>query len=195
MTVTIAKLYDTHDQAGAAVRDLEAGNIPTKDISIIGREPSGKLKEDKDHSGAATGAATGAVVGGGAGLLAGIGMLAIPGLGPVVAAGWLTALATGAVAGAGAGGIIGALTDHGVDKDLANVYAEGIRRGGTLVAVRVPDDREQDAERILARHKFVDPVARGSVYRESGWRQFDPAAEPYAPPSTRPDDRPRAPSV
>jgi hypothetical protein len=64
---------------------------------------------------------------------------AIPGLGPVVAAGWLTATAVGAAAGAATGGIVGALTEAGVSKDDASLYAEGVRRGGTLVSARVPE--------------------------------------------------------
>jgi hypothetical protein len=67
----------------------------------------------------------GAVVGGAAGLLAGIGLMAIPGVGPVVAAGWLVATLTGAAAGGATGGIIGALTQAGVSKEDADVYAEG----------------------------------------------------------------------
>jgi hypothetical protein len=66
-------------------------------------------------------------------LLAGLGLLAIPGLGPVVAAGWLASTALGAVAGGAAGGLIGALTAAGVSQEDAHVSAEGIRRGGTLV--------------------------------------------------------------
>ena len=72
-------------------------------------------------------------------MLAGLGLLAIPGLGPVVAAGWLASTALGAAVGGAAGGLIGALTAAGVSKEDADIYAEGIRRGGTLVTARVPD--------------------------------------------------------
>ena len=75
-----------------------------------------------------------------AGLLAGLGMLAISGLGPVVAAGWLVSTAALAVTGGAAGGLIGSLTQHGVDEDEDNAYAEGVRRGGTLVTARVPEE-------------------------------------------------------
>jgi hypothetical protein len=71
-------------------------------------------------------------------LLAGLGLLA-PGLGPVVAAGWLAATAVCAAAGAATGGIVGALTEAGVSKEDAPLYAEGVRRGGTLVSARAPD--------------------------------------------------------
>ena len=76
-------------------------------------------------------------MGGTAGLPAGLGLLAIPGLGPVVAAGWLAATAVGAAAGAATGGIVGALTEAGVSEEEAHSYAEGVRRGGTLVSARV----------------------------------------------------------
>ena len=83
---------------------------------------------------AGKGAGIGAAVGGVGGLLTGLGLMAIPGVGPVVAAGWLAATAAGAVTGAAvggaAGGIIGGLTDAGVSEDDAHVYAEGVRRGG-----------------------------------------------------------------
>src|ERR1700742_3083487 len=75
--------------------------------------------------------------------------LPIPGLGPVVAAGWLAATAVGAAAGAATGGIVGALTEAGVSKEEAPLYAEGVRRGGTLVSAPVPDADRGRLESIL----------------------------------------------
>jgi hypothetical protein len=97
-----------------------------------------KVDRDRDGvddraEGAGKGAGIGAGLGGAAGLLAGLGLLAIPGLGPVFAAGWLAATAVGAAAGAATGGLVGALTEAGVSKEDAPLYAEGVRRGGTLV--------------------------------------------------------------
>ena len=63
--------------------------------------------------------------------------------------------------GGGVGGVLGSLTDHGVPADHAHVYAEGVRRGGAIVAAKIPDDKRVVVDSILARHKFVDPVARG----------------------------------
>jgi len=80
---------------------------------------------------------------------------------PVGSRPWLPAL----LPARAPGGLIGALTDHGVDKDQADIYAEGIRRGGTLVSVRTSDARELEVERIMAAHTFVDPIARGESYR------------------------------
>jgi len=127
---------------------------------------------------------TGGLIGGAGGLLAGLGMLAIPGLGPVVAAGWLASTlvgaGVGAAAGAATGGIIGALTDSGESEADAHVYAEGIRRGGTLVRAKVPDDRASEVEALLKNNRLVDALERGVAYRQSGWERFDKTAPPYS---------------
>jgi hypothetical protein len=187
MTQTVTALYDTYDAAVAAVNDLEAFGIPHADISLVSNNVDHRY--DKDHptnaaADAGTGAGIGAAVGGVGGLLTGLGLLAIPGVGPVVAAGWLVATAVGAVGGAvvggAAGGIVGSLTGAGVPERDANFYAEGVRRGGTLVTARVDDARASMAREILQRHKLVDPAVRGSAYRESGWTSFGEAAPPYS---------------
>src|SRR2546423_175638 len=102
MSETVSFLYDDHEDARQAVRDLEA-RVPHDDITIIAKDRDDrhrKLAKAPDvGSGAGTGAGIGAVIGGGAGLLAGLGVLAIPGIGPVVAAGWLAATLAGAAAG------------------------------------------------------------------------------------------------
>ena len=74
---------------------------------------------------------------GAAGLAAGLGVLAIPGIGPIVAMGWAATLLAGVVSGGVVGGIIGALVESGVSKEDADVYAEAIRRGGALVVAHV----------------------------------------------------------
>src|SRR6186713_1009063 len=108
--------------------------------------------KDDRAEGAGAGAGIGAAVGGTAGLLAGLGLMAIPGIGPVVAAGWLAATAAGAAAGGIAGGIVGALTQAGVSDEDAQVYAEGVRRGGTLVTARVNDADASRLEAMLDRN-------------------------------------------
>ena len=132
---------------------------------------------------AGKGAGIGAAVGGAGGLLTGLGLLAIPGVGPVVAAGWLVATAagavTGAVVGGAAGGLVGSLTGAGVPAPDANFYAEGVRRGGALVTARVDDARASTAREIVQRYKLVDPALRAAAYRETGWTSFDPNAPAY----------------
>jgi hypothetical protein len=107
--------------------------------------------------------------------------MAIPGVGP---AGWLAATAVGAVGGAvgggAAGGIIGALTDSGVSENDAHVYAEGVRRGRTLVAVKVGDQLVAEAEAILGQSSSVNLEERRGQYEAGGWTGFDPDAESYA---------------
>ena len=142
-------------------------------------------KVDRDHDGvddraegAGKGAGIGAGIGGAAGLLAGLGLLAIPGLGPVVAAGWLAATAVGAAAGAATGGIVGALTEAGVSKEDAPLYAEGVRRGGTLVSAKVPDADRARLEAVL-NQSAVNLQDRSAAWRKTGWQTFDPASKPY----------------
>jgi hypothetical protein len=189
MTATISRLYDNYTHAQKAVQGLEAAGVPHSDISIVANNSdnwySGNKMVDRDHDGvddraegAGTGAGIGAGIGGAAGLLAGLGLLAIPGLGPVVAAGWLAATAVGAAAGAATGGIVGALTEAGISKEDAPLYAEGVRRGGTLVSARVPDADRARLEGILSQ-SAVNLQDRSAAWRKTGWQTFDPASKPY----------------
>lgn len=205
MTKTITRLFDTHAQALDAVQDLERAGVDRDRISLVSNNadnwhagdwrtgrglgsdgPLGDANHDGENNvadGAGKGATTGGLIGGGAGLLAGLGMLAIPGLGPVVAAGWLASTAVGAavgaVAGGATGGLLGALKEAGHSDDEANVYAEGVRRGGTLVSVKVDEDRAVEIEQILNGRRGVDALSRGETYRQAGWSRFDEGAEPY----------------
>ena len=206
MTATISRLYDDYTSASRAVNELDAAGIRHSDISLVasnadnwyGSDRSGsrttttrsadssttaKVDRDRDGvddraEGAAAGGGIGAAVGGAAGLLTGLGLMAIPGVGPVVAAGWLVATLAGAAAGGLAGGLIGALTQAGVSEQDANVYAEGVRRGGTLVTARVPDAERARCEAILD-CSSVNIRDREAAYRTSGWSRFDTNASPY----------------
>ncbi len=201
---TIAHLYDTYDTAQRVVNELESAGFSHDNVSIVANQTStasgtsattgtmmggastpvtgssttgmsGTTTPVADPAtGAGTGASIGTIIGGGAGLLAGIGALAIPGVGPVIAAGWLVATLTGAGAGAAAGGLLGTLTGAGVSEDNAHVYAEGVRRGSTLVTVRADEAKAGEAESIMNRYSPVDIAQRGANYRASGgWERFD----------------------
>src|SRR6476659_1391105 len=129
MTQTVTALYDSYDSAVSAVNALEAAGVPHSDISIVSNNADNRYNKDRatDTAGdAGKGAGVGAVVGGVGGLLTGLGLLAIPGVGPVVAAGWLIATAagavTGAVVGGAAGGLIGAMTENGIPERDAHIY-------------------------------------------------------------------------
>ncbi len=184
MSTTLTRLYDDYSDARGAVEDLEQIGVPHSNISIVANNADHAHGEHtKVAQDAGAGAGIGAAVGGVGGLLAGLGMLAIPGLGPVVAAGWLASTALGAgvglVAGGAAGGLVGALQKEGVSERDAHVYSEGVRRGGSLVSARVDDAMVPEAEAILNRHNPVDPQVRGRDYTETGWTRFDDAAAPY----------------
>lgn len=191
MTQTITRLFDTRAQAETAVQELEEMGVSNDAISIVAHGGERAADERRsfghDHDdtaeGAGKGAGAGAVVGGAGGLLAGLGLLAIPGIGPVVAGGWLVATlvgaAGGAVVGGAAGGLLGALKDAGVNEDDAHVYAENIRRGGALVSVRAEDADAPRIEQSLNSALGVDAASRRSLYNQDGWTRFDETAAPY----------------
>lgn len=192
--ITISRLYNDYETAARVVGELERAGIPHSDISIVANNAEGWYDRDRSSTtrrvdrdadgvddraeGDATGAGIGATVGGVAGLLAGLGLMAIPGLGPVVAAGWLASTAAMAVAGGATGGLIGALTQSGLGEDEAHAYAEGVRRGGTLVTARVPDADRARFEAIMDR-SAINIRDRASMWERSGWNRFDPNAPPY----------------
>ena len=190
MTHAVTRLFDRHTDALDAVRQLEAAGVGHDRISLMANNADDwhgegdRADADDTGEGAAKGATTGGLLGGGAGLLAGLGMLAIPGLGPVVAAGWLASTAVGAAAGAlaggAAGGLLGALKDAGHSDEDAHVYAEGVRRGGSLVSVK-PHGAEEAAraEAILNGSGGITAAQRGEAYRSAGWSRFDDSAVPY----------------
>ncbi len=199
---TIVALFDDYREAEGAIRELELTGVPATDINLIASNAGNRYGEypqygidhpaRTDHtdtaSGAGTGAGIGAVLGGAAGLLAGIGALAIPGVGPVVAAGALAATLAGAGVGAAVGGLVGALVEAGIPREHADIYAEAVRRGGTLVTVRTDDALSARVSDILNRHSPVDIEERAESWRQAGWRGFDERAEPYAGSSSA--DRP-----
>ena len=71
------------------------------------------------------------------------------------------------------------MTSAGIDEHEAHIYAEGVRRGGTLVTARVSESQEATATAIMRRNHPVDPVSRGEAYRKGGWTRFDDRAPPY----------------
>ena len=187
LTQTVTGLFDHYEDATTAVQDLETAGVPHNNISIVASDAHGEHAATMTKAGedAGKGAGIGAAVGGLGGLLAGLGLLAIPGLGPVVAAGWLASTLVGVVGGAAvggaAGGLVGSLTKAGVPEEDANVYAEGVRRGGTLVSAKVSDDLAPTARSILSNDRTVDVAHRREIYVVEGWSAFDDTAAPYTP--------------
>lgn len=177
-TQTITALFDTYQRAADAVHALEGAGVPHDAISILSNDTAERDRlgaapvnsETSAGTGTGIGASLGTVIGGGAGLLAGLGLLAVPGLGPVVAAGWLLSTLVGAGVGAAAGGLVGVLTDAGVSHSDAHAYAEGIRRGGTLVTVRTDEAMAGRVTGILESGQgTVDMTDRQAAWRHEGW--------------------------
>lgn len=186
MAQTVIALYDDFATARRVVEDLVDAGFPRENLSIVANDANNEYATyletngngDDDVSGG-EGAGFGAVVG----ALVGLGVALIPGIGPVLAAGPLAAAAmagVGAVAGAATGGVVGSLVDLGVPDEEAGWYAEGIRRGGTLVSATVDESQVNRAQDIMNRHNPIDLENRATTWRETGWTGHDVAAAPLA---------------
>jgi len=183
----IVALFDDYHDAQRAIAELESSGIRADDINLVANNAGNRYGDYPDRrsrgsstEGAEAGATIGAVLAGGAGLLAGLGALAIPGIGPVVAAGALASTLAGVGVGAAAGGVVGALVGAGISREHADIYAEAVRRGGTLVTVRADDTLRDRVTAILDQHSPVDLDQRASQWRSGGWSAFDEQAQPYA---------------
>lgn len=178
MPRTVSRLYDTYGDAQRAVSALELAGFTSSEISLVSRyRDEDTLAETA--SGTAAGAAAGAVIGGGTGLLAALGVIAIPGIGPLVAAGVLATTLVGMAGGGAVGGLLGALTDYGVSEEDAHLYSEAVRRGSSLVTIRTDDARAADAEAILDANRPVNTRARRDAYIAGGWSKYDPSTKGY----------------
>ena len=182
MPKSIVGIAKSSNQLEHTLEDLQNdGLIPSSDISVLlpdsgavsdtetsldprtrdsGNTPElGAVKATKAPEGATTGAVTGGAIGGTLGLLAGIGALAIPGLGPFIAAGPIMAALSGAAAGAAAGGVTGALVGFGIPEYEAKVYEDRIKKGGYLVAVHVEDSQKGDVVRDILKKNDLDNIS------------------------------------
>jgi hypothetical protein len=180
---SVSGLFDSYAEAKQAADELMVYGTPAQRISIVASDLKGEYTathgDGTSPRATGAGALTGGLVGGAAGIAVGLTGLTIPVLGPVIAAGPIVAALAGAGMGAVVGGIVGALANVGVDGDEARIYAEGIRRGGAVVTVECNGDEVAALNAILARHGVVDLARRTEVWRRDGWRDFDPAAQPY----------------
>jgi hypothetical protein len=189
--MTIVALFDHFEGAKAAIADIVNAGTPRDRISLLAndwkgehpglignpafaREEVDEKSEEQSHT--FVGAEVGVGLGGVLGLLAGVGTLALPGIGPLIAAGIWATVGAGAVGGGIVGGVIGALTEHGISDKDAHLYAEGLRRGGTLLTVRVPENGFDGIADILKKHGAVDIEKRGGAWLAEGWMSFDPEA-------------------
>jgi uncharacterized membrane protein len=178
MTRTVSRLYDSYGDAQRAVNALETAGFTSSEVGLVSRYRDDETLAETS-SGAASGAAAGAVVGGGTGLLAALGVIAIPGIGPLVAAGVLATTLVGAAGGGAVGGLLGSLTDYGVSEEDAHLYSEAVRRGSSLVTVRTDDARAAKAEAILDANRPINTRERREAYTSAGWSKYDPTSKGY----------------
>ena len=180
---TVVGTYDNIQTAYAVANDLTSAGYSRNDISVVASDAKSEYAPYLEANyvdtsdDVAKGAGLGAAIGGLGGLLVGLGALAIPGVGPVIAAGPLLATLTGAGVGAVTGGIVGALVDMGIPDEEAHVYSEGLRRGHTLVIAQVPDASANAVTRMMERPGLIDIHRQADTWRASGWKSFDPDRE------------------
>lgn len=162
MSKSIVGIAKSQVEVEAVVDDLQNSGVSPTDISVLipdsgGVPDTGTVKTTKAPEGATTGVVAGGLTGGTLGLLAGIGALAIPGVGPFIAAGPIMAALSGAAIGAGTGGVIGALVGLGIPELEAKVYEDRIKKGGYLVAVHVAEGYDaKNIREVLKRNNLED---------------------------------------
>jgi hypothetical protein len=193
MLITICRLYDSYGDASRVVLVLEAAGVPPSETSVVsnnsdtwysapktaGATPVRGDRTRSEAKGKLEGAAIGAAIGSTAATAASlVTMLAIPGVGAVVGVGWLAAILSSMAIGGVAGGLLGALTNAGISEEDAQVFVEGVRRGGTLVVARAPQSEVPRVEAMM-NQSAVNLGERSDLYRKSGWQSFNPNAVPY----------------
>ena len=165
MSKAIVGIAKSASQVETTLVDLQNNAaVPPADISVLmpdsGSTPEiGAVKATKAPEGATTGAVAGGTIGGTVGLLAGIGALAIPGLGPFIAAGPIMAALGGIAAGATAGGVVGALVGLGIPEYEAKTYENRIKAGGYLIAVHAPTRELADSIRQVMKNNNLEDIS------------------------------------
>jgi uncharacterized membrane protein len=182
MNETVVALFDDFVMAQRVVEDLVDAGYSRDNISLVANDAAGEYAQHfqrvEENVTAGQGAGFGAIIG----TLTGLGVALIPGVGPVLAAGPLAAAlfaGVGAAVGAATGGLVAGLIDLGVPEDDAEYYAEGVRRGGTLVIVHTSPAQAQRVKDVINLHDPVNIEHRTDDYRNAGWMGYDPAAQPY----------------
>lgn len=166
--ILASAVFDSHSEAERAVAELRSAGFDNSAVSVIAQHDGKNTETDGAGEDATTDVVGKTALGAGVGTLLGIAALAIPGVGPLVAAGAIASVAvpgaalTGAAVGAAAGGLAGLLTDHGVSEDDATYYEDRIGQGGVFVSVDTSGAGQsaEQAEDILHRnggHNTVRP--------------------------------------
>ena len=157
-------IVKSHSQAEQIVEDLQQAGFPASEISVLlpdneGKHDIGHVKATKAPEGATTGATTGGVTGGVLGLLAGVGALAIPGVGPFIAAGPIMAALSGTAIGATTGGVVGGLIGLGIPEIEAKRYEGKLRSGNYLMAVDVADGNQKDRAKEIFKNAGAEDIS------------------------------------
>jgi hypothetical protein len=166
--VAVFGIYSTRSAVENATDSLVKAGFPTADISVLlpeslgGPKDMGTEKATKAPEGAAAGVTTGGIIGGTLGLLAGVGLLAIPGLGPFIAAGPIMAGLAGLGVGGAIGGVTGALIGMGIPEFEAKRYEGRLQRGGILLSVHCDTAEEiKRAKEVVERTGGEDVSSTG----------------------------------
>lgn len=160
-------IYSNASQAERAVDALVSSRFTSSDVSVLMSDSGGSKdfaaeKNTKAPEGTTTGVAAGGAIGGTLGLLAGIGALAIPGVGPLIAAGPIMGALAGLGVGGAVGGVVGALVGMGIPEYEAKRYEGRIKEGGVLLSVHCDTSEEIDrAKRILEETGASDIASAG----------------------------------
>ena len=171
MSKSVFGIATTQGKAEQIVRQLQGQGFATSEISVLmpdtaGTRDVGHVKATKAPEGATTGGVAGGVTGGVLGLLAGVGALAIPGLGPFIAAGPIMAALSGAAIGGTTGGAVGGLVGLGIPEIEAKRYDEKLRKGNYLVTVHADESNDVDRAKDIfktAGAEDISTVSEASV--------------------------------
>jgi hypothetical protein len=201
MAQTVVGMFTELEEARKVVEALKEAGFAESEISLVAHRAHcaptlGVVESVSEGTNLGKLAALGGVTGFAAGLVA----LAIPGIGPIVAAGPIAAELLGGGVGTLAGLLVGRMKEMGAPEQDAHCYCEAVRRGGILLTVQTTAERAKEAERILGEARVVDIDDCAAAWRAEGWERFDAsvapgagethaAALPFNPESLRPSVR------
>ena len=166
MFVNVLGLFETPHEAQLVVNALIEAGIPKSEVSLILPDQNSRAggsdsdQADRSAKRVSAGMGAGAAAGGALGLLAGIGAFAIPGLGPILAAGPIVAALEGAGFGAIAGGLAGTLSDVGIPENKTEFYGDRLKEGHALVMVHSDDDEADKIYEIMEQHGALETAER-----------------------------------
>jgi len=174
MAKAIAGFFRTRSEGEAAKTALLDAGFTNDEVSVLAGDTRGhqtpKVGPALEETGSGSEAGSDAVVGGMIGLAAGVIAVAFPPLGMLMAIGPIAGAIGGMTAGATVGGLIGILKDHGISEDQAEFYAEGVKRGGSLVTVHgVDGERAKTARKVLDKTGAIEVEKLEDEWRRSGW--------------------------